>query len=595
MSRPRISFPYTTLFRSSSPPAGSFEECGHLRKSARARQRQRGTALAVGQVGVGAGIQQCLQACDVAAAAIAQHDRFDHRRPAEIVDAVERCAGRDQHAHHLVMAEVRGGDQRRSVVGTGDRLGVAAERERELEHRHVVLHGRDGHDVVALAVERARIGPAGDQRAGRLALREVRRHMQRRAPVRIPGIGIRPARQKGGDGRHVALRGRGMQPGVARQLGRRRRRLRATARARDHSVDDQRYNRRASCGHPSCSFARKFPDIIAGITAGRALMHKRVLATVAVCIVTAGLAAPASAQDYPTQPIRLIVAFGPGGGSDIVARIIMQRVQEQLGAPVVIENKPGAGGTIGNELVANAPANGYTLGIMTAGQIIAAAMSKAPRYDTLTAFDPIAQVATAGLVIVTRPDYPTASIKDLVAAAKDKPGKIVFASPGYGATQHLAAELFKQTAGVDMLHVPFRTSPEAIAALIAGQVDVLFDTVSAVLGQIQSGQLRALGVTGKDRFPAVPSVPPAIESGVVPGYDVTTWYGFFGPSGMPAPVVAKLNNTILEIIAEPEVRERLIKAGVVVRDSSAEAFGAFMASEFAKWSKVREVAGLEQR
>jgi tripartite-type tricarboxylate transporter receptor subunit TctC len=246
-------------------------------------------------------------------------------------------------------------------------------------------------------------------------------------------------------------------------------------------------------------------------------------------------------------------------------------------------------------MVANAPANGHTLGIMTAGQIIAAAMSKSLRYDTLTAFDPIAQVATAGLIIVTRPDYPAASVKDLVAAAKDKPGKIVFASPGFGATQHLAAELFKQTAGVDMLHVPFRTSPEALAALLAGQVDVLFDTVSAVLGQVQSGQVKALAVTGKDRFPAVPNVPPASESGVLPGYDVTTWYGFFGPRGMPGAVVAKLNATFNEVIAEPAVRERLTTAGVVVQGSTAAAFGTFMAGEFAKWSAVRDKAGLEPR
>jgi tripartite-type tricarboxylate transporter receptor subunit TctC len=335
--------------------------------------------------------------------------------------------------------------------------------------------------------------------------------------------------------------------------------------------------------------------LLYGITAGRIIMNRRILTLGAACIVAAALAAPASAQDYPSQPIRTIVAFGPGGGSDIVARIIMQRVQEKLGQAVVIENKPGAGGTIGNEMVANAPANGYTLGIMTAGQIIAAAMSKAPRYDTLTAFDPIAQVATAGLVIVTRPDYPAASVKDLVAAAKEKPGKIVFASPGYGATQHLAAELFKQTAGVDMLHVPFRTSPEAMSALLAGQVDVLFDTVSAVLGQLQSGQLKALAVTGKDRFPAVPSVPPAIESGVLPGYDVTTWYGFFGPKGLPPAVVAKLNKGFIETIGEPEVIERLTKAGAVPKGSTPEAFGAFMAGEFAKWNSVREKAGLEQK
>src|SRR6267378_715312 len=155
--------------------------------------------------------------------------------------------------------------------------------------------------------------------------------------------------------------------------------------------------------------------------------------------------------------------------------------------------------------------------------------------------------------MVTRRDYPVNNVKELVAAAKANPGKIVFGSPGYGATQHLAAELFKQTAGVDMLHVPFRTSPEAITSLLAGQVDVVFETVSAALGQVQSGQLKALAVTGKDRFPAVPDVPAAIESGLLPGYDVTTWYGVFAPRGTPPAVIARLNKTLNEIVGEPGV------------------------------------------
>ena len=181
---------------------------------------------------------------------------------------------------------------------------------------------------------------------------------------------------------------------------------------------------------------------------------------------------------------------------------------------------------------------------MTAGQIIASVMTKTPRYDTLTAFDPIAQVATAGLIMSTRPDLPANNVKELIDAAKASPGKLTVGTAGFGATQHLAAELFKQIAGIDMLHVPFRTSPEAITAVLGKQVDVMFDTVSAVLGQVQSGQLKALAVTGKDRFPAVPNVPAAIESGVLPGYDVTTWYGFFAPRGTPPAVIAKLNKTI---------------------------------------------------
>jgi tripartite-type tricarboxylate transporter receptor subunit TctC len=305
--------------------------------------------------------------------------------------------------------------------------------------------------------------------------------------------------------------------------------------------------------------------------------------------------APASAQDYPTRPIRIVVSFGPGGGADIVGRILGQSLSEKLGQPVIIENKPGAAGTLGNEVVARAEKDGYTLGIMTAGQIIAAAMNKSLRYDTLTAFEPVAQVATASLIIVTRPDFPANNVNELVAMAKASPDKIVFASPGFGATQHMSAELFKQTAGVNMLHVPFRTSPEAITALLGKQVDVLFDTVLAVLGQIQSGQLKALAVTGRERFPVVPDVPAAISSGVLPDYDVTTWYGFFAPRGTPKDVIAKLNKTLNESIAEDAVRERLIKAGVTVQGSTPEAFGQFMADELARWNKVREAAGIPQQ
>jgi tripartite-type tricarboxylate transporter receptor subunit TctC len=332
----------------------------------------------------------------------------------------------------------------------------------------------------------------------------------------------------------------------------------------------------------------------AGIVMGGNRM-KSVLPIAAACALALGLAAPASAQEFPHQAIRMVVPFGPGGGTDIVGRIIAQRMQDKLGQPVVVENKPGAGGTLGNEFVANAPRDGYTIGIMTAGQIVAAALSKSLRYDTLTAFDPISQVATAGLLIVTRADYPAKDVKDLIAAAKADPGKVVFGSPGFGATQHMAAELFKQTANVNMLHVPFRTTPEVLSALLGKQVDVVFDTVSAVVGQVQSGQLKAIAVTGKDRFPAVPEVPAAIESGALPGYDVTTWYGFFAPRGTPPAVIAKLNKVINEIISEPAVKERLTTAGVIVQGSTPDAFGKFMASEYARWNKVRELAGISQR
>jgi len=289
------------------------------------------------------------------------------------------------------------------------------------------------------------------------------------------------------------------------------------------------------------------------------------------------------------------VSFGPGGGADIIGRILAESMQGKLGKPVVIENKPGAGGILGNEAVANAEPDGYTLGIMTAGQIIAAVTKKNLRYDTLTAFAQVSQVATASLMIVTRPDFPANDVKELVTAGKADPGKIVFASPGFAATQHFAGEMFKQVAGVNLLHVPFKTSPEAINAVLGKHADVLFDTVSALIGHVQGGQLKALAVTGKDRFPAVPNVPAAVESGVLPGYDVTTWYGVFAPRDTPLAVIAKLNKVLNEGLAEDEAKKRMVAVGVVVKGSTPEAFGQFMAEEYKRWNAVREAAGIPQQ
>ncbi|HVZ54622.1 MAG TPA: tripartite tricarboxylate transporter substrate binding protein [Pseudolabrys sp.] len=322
---------------------------------------------------------------------------------------------------------------------------------------------------------------------------------------------------------------------------------------------------------------------------------KRFIPLLSAMVLGLGLAAPASAQDYPQRPIRFIVSFGPGGGADIIGRILGDAMQHKLGKPVVIENKPGAGGILGNDVVAKSAPDGYTLGIMTAGQIIAAATKKNMPYDTLTAFAPVAQVATASLLIVTRPDFPANNVKELVAVAKADPGKVVFASPGFGATQHFAGELFKQIAHVDLLHVPYKTSPEALNAVLGKHADILFDTVSSLIGQVKSGQVKALAVTGKDRFPPVPDIPAASESGVLPGYDVTTWYGVFAPHGTPAPIVAKLNKVLLEILADEAVQKRMAAVGVIVKTSTPEGFGQFMADEYKRWDAVREKAGIARQ
>ena len=321
-------------------------------------------------------------------------------------------------------------------------------------------------------------------------------------------------------------------------------------------------------------------------------MKRLLFAFASLVILSMGLANQASAQEFPQRPIHLIIAFGPGGGSDIIGRILAESLQTRLGQAVVVENKPGAGGILGNDVVARAPPDGYTLGIMTAGQLIAAVTTKKMPYDTNTAFAPIGQIATASLMIVTRPDFPANNVNELVAYAKAHPGKVIFASPGFAATQHFAGELFKQIAKIDLLHVPFRSTPETLNAVLGKHADIMFDTVSALIGHVQSGQLKALAVTGKDRFPAVPNVPAAIESGLLPGYDVTTWYGLFAPRGTPPAVIAKLNKTLNESLANEEVKKRLVTVGVVVKSSTPQQFGDFMADEYKRWNAVREAAGI---
>ncbi|HEY7998092.1 MAG TPA: tripartite tricarboxylate transporter substrate binding protein [Pseudolabrys sp.] len=312
----------------------------------------------------------------------------------------------------------------------------------------------------------------------------------------------------------------------------------------------------------------------------------------AALLLAAGAAA---AQEFPQRPIHFIVAFGPGGGSDIIARILADSMQTKLGQAIIVENKPGAGGILGNDIVARAAPDGYTVGVMTAGQVIAAVTTKKMPHDILTAFAPVGQIATASLMIVTRPDFPANNVKELIAYAKEHPGKVVFASPGFAATQHFAGELFKQSAKIDLLHVPFRTTPEALNAVLGKHADIMFDTVSALIGQVNSGQLKALAVTGKDRFPAVPNVPAAIESGLLPGYDVTTWYGLFTARGTPPTVIAKLNKTLNESLADEAVKKRLEAVGVVVQSSTPQQFGDFLASEYKRWSDVRIAAGLPQQ
>lgn len=319
------------------------------------------------------------------------------------------------------------------------------------------------------------------------------------------------------------------------------------------------------------------------------------LAFAAVALAgAASLALPAAAQEWPQRPIRIIVAFGPGGGTDIVARIVAQAMQERLGQPVTVENRTGAGGTIGHDAVARAEKDGHTLGVVVAGLVITAAMRKSMRYDTVADFEPIAMMARQTNLIAVRPDFPASTVAELVKAAQAEPGKLSYASPAFGALQHFAGELFSQSTKIKLLHVPFRSSPEAITSVLSRNVNIIFDTVAALQGHVHSKELKAIAVTGRARLPSLPDVPTVIESGLAPGYEVATWYGLVGPRGLPAPVVARLSRTVLDSLADKVVAERLTKAGVEVDPGPPDVLGRLIAAEMKRWSDVRVAAGIAQ-
>jgi tripartite-type tricarboxylate transporter receptor subunit TctC len=302
----------------------------------------------------------------------------------------------------------------------------------------------------------------------------------------------------------------------------------------------------------------------------------------------------AQAQDWPTRPIRIVVGFGAGGGTDIAARIIGQPLSEILGQPVVIENRVGAGGTTAAHAVATAPKDGYTALMMSNAHVIAPVIYKTIPYDSVKDFAMISMVGTAGLVVVTHPDFPAKTLRELIDVLKASPGKYNFASPGVGTTQHFAGELMGQLAGIQMTHIPFRGTPAALAALVGKQVDLTFELIQPVLGHIQSGSLRAIAVTSPERFPSVPEVPTFAESGL-PGYDVTSWYGLALPAGTPAPIVGKMTDGLRQALARESIGQQIRTAGALPKSSTPEELRDHVAREIRRWSEVRDKAGIPQQ
>ena len=302
----------------------------------------------------------------------------------------------------------------------------------------------------------------------------------------------------------------------------------------------------------------------------------------------------ASAQEWPTRTIRILVGFGAGGGTDIAARIVADPLSEILGQPVVVENRVGAGGVTAANAVAKAPKDGYMALMMSNAHVIAPVMFKTLPYDSIADFAMTSMIGSAGLILVARSDFPANNLQEVIALLKANPGKYNFATPGVGTTQHFSVELFNQMAGVKMEHIPFRGTPAAITALLGKQVDLVVELIQTVRGHIESGDLKAIAVTSPQRFPSVPNVPTFAESGL-PGYAVTSWYGLALPSGTPAPIVEKFTKALQQSLEREKTREGILKVGALPKNSTPEELRKLIASEIERWQQVREKAGIAQQ
>ncbi|MCE9639636.1 MAG: tripartite tricarboxylate transporter substrate binding protein [Betaproteobacteria bacterium] len=300
---------------------------------------------------------------------------------------------------------------------------------------------------------------------------------------------------------------------------------------------------------------------------------------------------PAVAQTaYPAKPIRLILPFPPGGSTDIVARLLGQKLTESWGQPVLVENRPGAGGNIAAETAARAAPDGYTLFQVNVANAIGATLYPKLTYDLITSFAPVIQLATTPYVLLAHPTVPAKNAKELIALAKARPGQLNYASAGGGSATHLSGELLKTMGGVNIVHIPYKGTGPAVTALLSGEVDLYFATVPAALPLVEAKKLRALGVTSARRSPLMSEVPAIAEAGLK-GYETSTWHGILAPASTPPDVVVKLNAEIARILAQPAVKERLLGQGLDPVGGTPEQFGAYLKAEIAKWAGVVKASG----
>jgi len=316
-------------------------------------------------------------------------------------------------------------------------------------------------------------------------------------------------------------------------------------------------------------------------------MTKRLLLLIGLAFAVVA----AHAQQFPSKPVRIINPFAPGGATDIIARTMAQKLTEAWGQAVVVENRAGASGAIGVEMVAKSPPDGYTLLIATQTTHAAnpALYPKLP-YDAAKDFAPLTLAGSTPLALMVKPSLPVSSVKELIDFAKENPAKLVYASGGNGTSQHLTAELMKSMSSTYMLHIPYRGAGPAMTDLLGGQVDLMFDNLPTALPHIKAGKLRGLAVTTASRSPLAPDLPTMAESGL-PGFELSTWFAFFAPAGTPRAVVDKISGDMRRVLMQPDMKERLAAIGVDVRASSPDELATFQRAELAKWGKIVKDSG----